>query len=223
MDDPVSEIATAITLCAAAATPDAQIAAFRTYCHAETSFLHPFCHVPRGPGSLEKVIEVYQFYRSVIAATEFEVLSTAFDREAGQVFVRLIQRPRLRWAPGWIPVELPMLICFRVVQEEDGGKWVIRSIEDFVQPMVSLFGLFFFFFGFPLFGQRMVNLSLETDLMLTRSIFGSPCSICCRPRRSAGGSACSYTSSFSSEVAIWGKFFYFRHRRTRHHNTRAEN
>jgi hypothetical protein len=36
-----------------------------------------------------------------------------------------------------------MLICFRVVQEEEGGKWVIRSIEDFVQPMVSLFGLCF--------------------------------------------------------------------------------
>jgi hypothetical protein len=89
------------------------------------------------------VIEIYQFYRSVIPATNFEILSIAFDEQRGQLFVKLIQRPKLRFNPSWIPVALPMLICFTLVKREyDGeGRYYIDAIEDFVQPMVSLDGV----------------------------------------------------------------------------------
>jgi hypothetical protein len=142
MNDPIAEIPSAINACAAASTADSQIAAFHKYCLPTTSFLHPMCYVASGSNSLEKVIEIYQFYRSVIPATSFEVLSVAFDEQKGQLFVKLVQRPKLRFTPGWLRVELPMLICFTVVKrEEDGdgeGRWFIGAIEDFVQPMVSL-------------------------------------------------------------------------------------
>jgi hypothetical protein len=95
------------------------------------------------------VIEVYQFYRSAIPATSFEILSIAFDEQSGQLFVKHIQRPKLRFTPGWIRVELPMLICFTLVKQEDDGeaRFFIDAIEDFVQPMVSLAGFLLCGFG----------------------------------------------------------------------------
>lgn len=137
MDDPLAEIATAIDRCAAAPSPDDQAAAFKHYFVPDSTFSHPLCYVGRSADSRSIITEIYFFYRSVIPETSFEVVAKAWDPEALHLFVRLIQRPKfLIVGRFWVP-ELPMLIHFTLVRREDDGKFLIRDLEDLIQPRVS--------------------------------------------------------------------------------------
>lgn len=134
MNDPVSEIETAINHCAAATSADAQILAFSRYFLPDASFLHPFCYVGHGPDSRFRIVQVYMFYRAVIPRTSFQIQSVAFDARNLHLYVRLIQRPEIWGLSRFVVPDLPMLIHFTLREVE--GKYLIAEQEDNIQPRV---------------------------------------------------------------------------------------
>ncbi|KAI9729188.1 MAG: hypothetical protein M1834_007095 [Cirrosporium novae-zelandiae] len=139
MNNPITEIVTAIDHCAGARNADEQVTAFHRYFTTDASFLHPLCYVPSGKDSRKRFIGIFLFYRSVISKATFDITSVAFNEEKGMLYVDLIQMPSFRvvswllW--GWTP-KVPMHIIFHLRKED--GKWRIDSEEDVVQPLSIL-------------------------------------------------------------------------------------
>ena len=137
MDNPEKEVADVIRVVAGATTPDSQIDAIEKYFTRDASFLHPLCFVAPGQDSRSRIILIYLFYRALIPRTNFEIQSVAWDRQAGRVFIALIQKPQIRglsWL--WVP-DIPMRIhC--TLRAGRGGKYLIEAQEDLIQPRVCL-------------------------------------------------------------------------------------
>lgn len=131
MQNPETEISTAINLCAGAPDADIQISAFHKYMDSDHSFLHPLCYVPPGPDSLKRVVGIFMFYRGIIWKTKFTVKTCAFDKRTNNLYVDLTQEPCFRgisWAPA-----VPMHCHFKLRWHEDVALYKIIYHEDIVQ------------------------------------------------------------------------------------------
>lgn len=134
MDDPTTEIPTAINRCAGALSPDAQITAFEHYFTPDSSFLHPLCYVPSGHDSRRRIIGIYLFYRGIIPKTSFEIQHVALDERTLHLYVGLIQRPEVLLMRTFFVPAVPMHIHFHL--RKVGGKYYIDSQEDLIQARV---------------------------------------------------------------------------------------
>lgn len=93
MDSPLHDIKHVINAVAGSPSPDAQIAAIEHYFAHDAAFSYPIFAIPRAPGSRNRIIGTYLFYRNAVRSVRYEFLSIAFDEKAGRVFVELNQWP----------------------------------------------------------------------------------------------------------------------------------
>ncbi|KAJ7810863.1 hypothetical protein B0H14DRAFT_2607026 [Mycena olivaceomarginata] len=78
MQNPVSEIGAVVSLLTAATAPEIQKSAFLKYITPDAGFRHPICNVTPGPGSRERVLGIFQWYR--IMSPHIDITVNSADR-----------------------------------------------------------------------------------------------------------------------------------------------
>ncbi|KAJ7747646.1 hypothetical protein DFH07DRAFT_830850 [Mycena maculata] len=131
MQNPVSEISAVVSLLTAAAAPDIQQATFRKYVTSDAGFRHPLCNVTPGPGSRERVLGVYQWYRILSPHIDITVKSVVHDPENHILLLDVVQTFHVRFSP-FKPV--PSNLFIRLTLREENGLHYIAFQEDFYHP-----------------------------------------------------------------------------------------
>ncbi|KAJ7074811.1 hypothetical protein C8F01DRAFT_35339 [Mycena amicta] len=133
MQNPASEIGAVVTLLTAAAAPDIQKAAFLRYVTPDAGFRHPICSVVPGPGSREKLLGIYQWYRILSPHIEITVNNVVHDPANHLLLLDVVQSFSLRLSP-FKPVPARLLVRLTLREGADDGLHYIAFQEDFYHP-----------------------------------------------------------------------------------------
>ncbi|KAJ7764879.1 hypothetical protein B0H16DRAFT_1526062 [Mycena metata] len=131
MQHPSSEVGAVVSLLTAAAAPDIQKAAFLKYLTPDAGFRHPLCHVTPGPGSRDRVLGIYQWYRIMSPHIDITVKSVVHDSANNVLLLDVVQKFHLRFSP-FSPA--PSRLLVRLTLKEENGLHYIASQEDFYHP-----------------------------------------------------------------------------------------
>ncbi|KAJ7764901.1 hypothetical protein B0H16DRAFT_1526144 [Mycena metata] len=131
MQHPSSEVGAVVSLLTAAAAPDIQKAAFLKYLTPDAGFRHPLCHVTPGPGSRDRVLGIYQWYRIMSPHIDITVKSVVHDTANNVLLLDVVQKFHLRFSP-FSPA--PSRLLVRLTLREENGLHYIASQEDFYHP-----------------------------------------------------------------------------------------
>ncbi|KAJ7086386.1 hypothetical protein B0H15DRAFT_886779 [Mycena belliarum] len=131
MQHPSSEVGAVVSLLTAAAAPEIQKAAFHRYLTADAGFRHPLCKVAPGPGSRERLLGIYQWYRILSPHIDISVKSVAHDTTANMLLLDVVQIFHIRLSP-FKPA--PSRLLVRLTLREENGLHYIAFQEDFYHP-----------------------------------------------------------------------------------------
>jgi len=132
MDDVNHEIVKAVELITTANTPEVQLAAIHKFFVPDAGFNHPLCYVPRGPGSREQILGIYQWYREMSPTIHLKVENYSWDESASIVYLNVIQTFKIWWSP-FKSAPARLLVRLSLVRGES-GKFLIAQQDDFYQP-----------------------------------------------------------------------------------------
>ncbi|KAJ7605242.1 hypothetical protein DFH06DRAFT_1287282 [Mycena polygramma] len=131
MQNPASEVGAVVSLLTAAAAPDIQKVAFLKYLTPDAGFRHPLCNVAPGPGSRERVLGIYQWYRIMSPRIDITVKNVVHDTASNILLLDVVQQFRLRFSP-FAPA--PSRLLVRLTLREENGLHFIAFQEDFYHP-----------------------------------------------------------------------------------------
>ncbi|KAF7328856.1 hypothetical protein MVEN_02515200 [Mycena venus] len=131
MQSPASEVGAVVSLLTAAAAPEIQKAAFLKYVTPDAGFRHPICHVIPGPGSRERLLGVYQWYRIMSPHIDITVKSVVHDQTNNTLLLDVVQHFHIRLSP-FKPA--PSRLLVRLTLREENGLHYIAFQEDFYHP-----------------------------------------------------------------------------------------
>ncbi|KAF7290753.1 hypothetical protein MIND_01316000 [Mycena indigotica] len=132
MQNPTSEIGAVVSLLTAAAAPDIQKAAFLRYMTSDAGFRHPLCSVLPGPGSRERVLGIYQWYRIMSPRIDITVNNVVYDETNRILLLDVVQLFHIRFSP-FKPAPARLLVRLTLRQDHD-GLFYIALQEDFYHP-----------------------------------------------------------------------------------------
>ncbi|KAH8111647.1 hypothetical protein DFH11DRAFT_1690301 [Phellopilus nigrolimitatus] len=133
MDDPRSEIVNCVKELTLSPSPARQRAAVLTYFAPDAGFLHPLCTVPRGPGSRERILGIYEWYRDMSPNISAEVESSVYDGQRNVAYLDIVQSFHIFISP-FKPKPARLLVKVTLERSQDDGKYYIIQQEDFYQP-----------------------------------------------------------------------------------------
>ncbi|TFK70991.1 hypothetical protein BDN72DRAFT_765690 [Pluteus cervinus] len=139
MENPSKEIADVVHQICTSLSPDVQKETIeRCFTH-DAAFDHPLVSVPGGPGSRERLLGVYQWYRVLSPNTKVEVKHTTWDEANKLLWLDVCQTfsPRISPLPGF-----PADMVVRLSMRKEGNLWCIEHQQDFFEPAVSICGHF---------------------------------------------------------------------------------
>ncbi|KAJ7186895.1 hypothetical protein C8R46DRAFT_858225, partial [Mycena filopes] len=131
MQHPSSEVGAVVSLLTAAAAPDIQKAAFHKYLTPDAGFRHPLCHVATAPGSRERVLAIYQWYRIMSPNIDISVKNVVHDTANNILLLDVVQHFHIRLSP-FKPA--PSRLLVRLTLREENGLHYIAFQEDFYHP-----------------------------------------------------------------------------------------
>ncbi|KAJ6524442.1 hypothetical protein DFH09DRAFT_1189594 [Mycena vulgaris] len=131
MQHPSSEVGAVVSLLTAAAAPDIQKAAFHRYLTSDAGFRHPLCNVTPGPGSRERLLGIYQWYRILSPHIDITVKSVVHDTDNNTLLLDVVQVFHLRLSP-FKPA--PSRLLVRLTLREENDLHYIAFQEDFYHP-----------------------------------------------------------------------------------------
>ncbi|KAK0500868.1 hypothetical protein EDD18DRAFT_1146286 [Armillaria luteobubalina] len=131
MQRPAHEISAVVSLITTAVTPEIQQAGIQRYFTPDAGFRHPLCAVSSGPGSRERVLGIYQWYRVVSPKLELDVKSVVYDKEQGILILEVVQSFHFRLSP-FKPA--PSRLVVRLTLKEVDRLYYIAFEEDFYHP-----------------------------------------------------------------------------------------
>ncbi|KAJ7021432.1 hypothetical protein C8F04DRAFT_1140809 [Mycena alexandri] len=131
MQHPSSEVGAVVSLLTAAAAPDIQKAAFLKYLTPDAGFRHPLCNVTPGPGSRDRVLGIYQWYRIMSPHIDIAVKSVVHDTVNNVLLLDVVQHFHLRFSP-FRPA--PSRLLVRLTLREENGLHYVAFQEDFYHP-----------------------------------------------------------------------------------------
>ncbi|PBL00218.1 hypothetical protein ARMGADRAFT_368641 [Armillaria gallica] len=134
MQRPAHEISAVVSLITTAVTPEIQQAGIQRYFTPDAGFRHPLCAVSPGPGSRERVLGIYQWYRVMSPKLEPEVKSVVYDKEQGILILEVVQSFHFRLSP-FKPA--PSRLVVRLTLKEVDRLYYIAFEEDFYHPDVK--------------------------------------------------------------------------------------
>ncbi|KAJ7688958.1 hypothetical protein B0H17DRAFT_1160203 [Mycena rosella] len=114
MQHPSSEVGAVVSLLTAAAAPDIQKAA-----------------VTPGPGSRERLLGIYQWYRIMSPHIDITVKSVVHDTDNNTLLLDVVQMFHIRFSP-FKPA--PSRLLVRLTLREENGLQYIAFQEDFYHP-----------------------------------------------------------------------------------------
>ncbi|KAF5653842.1 monooxygenase [Fusarium heterosporum] len=131
MENPVQEIAGVIKSLTQG-TPDVQESALREYFLPNASFSHPYCRVPSiskgqfplagGLESIQLILGIYRWYRTLSPHIDIKVDSAAFDQQSGLLYVSLRQTFALWFIPLYkAPVRLVSVLQLTQLSSESSS------------------------------------------------------------------------------------------------------
>jgi hypothetical protein len=131
MEHPVKEIGGVIKSLTEG-SPDVQESALRDYFLPNASFTHPFCHVPSiskgqvplagGLESIQLILGIYRWYRTLSPHIDIQVDSAAFDQKSGLLYVSLRQTFALWFIPLYkAPVRLVSVLQLTQLSPESSS------------------------------------------------------------------------------------------------------
>ncbi|KAJ7226885.1 hypothetical protein GGX14DRAFT_298477, partial [Mycena pura] len=132
MQNPVSEIRTVVSLLAASKAPEIQKAAFLRYLTPDAGFRHPLCSVAPGPGSRDRVLGIYQWYRILSPHIDMTVNNVVHDADNHIFLLDVVQVFHLRITP--FKAAPARLLVRLTLQEGPDGLHYIAFQEDFYHP-----------------------------------------------------------------------------------------
>ncbi|KAJ6632515.1 hypothetical protein B0H10DRAFT_2159662 [Mycena sp. CBHHK59/15] len=131
MQHPSSEVSTVVTLLTAAVSPDIQQAAFHKYLTSDAGFRHPLCNVTPGPGSRDRLLGIYQWYRILSPRLEIIVKNVVYDELNNILLLDVVQIFHV-WLSPFKPA--PSRLLVRLTLREENGLYYIAFQEDFYHP-----------------------------------------------------------------------------------------
>ncbi|KAJ7301838.1 hypothetical protein B0H14DRAFT_2668025 [Mycena olivaceomarginata] len=131
MQNPVSEIGAVVSLLTAAAAPEIQKSAFLKYITPDAGFRHPICNVTPGPGSRERVLGIFQWYRIMSPHIDITVNSAVHNPSNNTLLLDVVQEFHIRLSP-FKPA--PSRLLVRLTLREENGLQYIAFQEDFYHP-----------------------------------------------------------------------------------------
>ncbi|KAJ7235090.1 hypothetical protein B0H12DRAFT_1142091 [Mycena haematopus] len=131
MQSPVAEVGVVMSLLTAAASPEIQTAAFHKYISPDAGFRHPICHVLPGPGSRDRILAIFQWYRIMSPHLKIALKSVVHDPANNTLLLDVVQEFHIRLSP-FKPA--PSRLLVRLTLREDNGLHYIAFQEDFYHP-----------------------------------------------------------------------------------------
>ncbi|KAJ6558192.1 hypothetical protein B0H19DRAFT_946469 [Mycena capillaripes] len=131
MQNPSNEVGAVVSLLTAAAAPDIQKLAFLKYLTPDAGFRHPLCNVVPGPGSRDRLLGIYQWYRIMSPRIDLTVKSVIHDPANNVLLLDVVQFFHLRFSP-FAPA--PSRLLVRLTLREEKGLHYIAFQEDFYHP-----------------------------------------------------------------------------------------
>ncbi|KAJ7915661.1 hypothetical protein B0H13DRAFT_395553 [Mycena leptocephala] len=131
MQNPSSEVGAVVSLLTAAAAPDIQKAAFLKYLTPDAAFRHPLCNVSPGPGSRDRLLGIYQWYRILSPHIDITVKRVVHDPASNTLLLDVVQYFHLRFSPF---KAAPSRLLVRLTLREENGLHYIALQEDFYHP-----------------------------------------------------------------------------------------
>ncbi|KAK0466226.1 uncharacterized protein EV420DRAFT_816800 [Desarmillaria tabescens] len=131
MQHPAHEISSVVSLITTAVAPEIQKAGIQRYFTPDAGLRHPLCAVSPGPGSRERVLGIYQWYRVMSPKVELDVKSVVYDKEQGILILEVVQSFHIRLSP-FKPA--PSRLVVRLTLKEVDRLYYIAFQEDFYHP-----------------------------------------------------------------------------------------
>ncbi|KAJ6510612.1 argonaute-like protein [Mycena sanguinolenta] len=131
MQNPVDEVGAAVSLLTAAVSPEIQKAAFSKYFAPDAGFRHPMCHVAPGPGSRDRILAIFQWYRIMSPNLKITTNSVVHDSANNTLLLDVVQEFHIRLSP-FKPA--PSRLLVRLTLREVNGLQYIAFQEDFYHP-----------------------------------------------------------------------------------------
>ncbi|PNP82279.1 hypothetical protein FNYG_04468 [Fusarium nygamai] len=138
MEHPVKEISGVIKLLTQG-SPDVQESTLREYFLPNASFSHPYCRVPSiskgqiplagGLESIQLILAIYRWYRTLSPHIDLKVDSAAFDQKSGLLYVSIRQTFALWFIPLYkAPVKLVSVLQLTQLSPESSSE--DEGLED---------------------------------------------------------------------------------------------
>ncbi|CZR40353.1 uncharacterized protein FPRO_05253 [Fusarium proliferatum ET1] len=132
MEHPVKEIAGVIKSLTQG-SPDVQESTLREYFLPNASFSHPYCRVPSiskgqiplagGLESIQLILAIYRWYRTLSPHIDLKVDSAAFDQKSGLLYVSIRQTFALWFIPLYkAPVKLVSVLQLTQLSPESSSE-----------------------------------------------------------------------------------------------------
>lgn len=131
MEDPPRQISEVVTLLATADSPDIQKATVEKFFTQDAGFSHPVCAVNREPGSRDRILGIYQWYRVLSPTITIDVQEVAYNREKNVLYLDITQKFHIRYSPL---EPAPARLITKLTLQKHGELHYIALQEDFYHP-----------------------------------------------------------------------------------------
>ncbi|KAG7452038.1 uncharacterized protein BT62DRAFT_881857 [Guyanagaster necrorhizus] len=131
MEHPADEISSVVSLITTAVAPEIQQDGIQRYFTPDAGFRHPLCAVRPGPGSRERILGLYQWYRVMSPKIDLDVKSIVYDKPQGILILDVVQSFHIRLSP-FKPA--PSRLVVRLTLKEVDRLYYIAFQEDFYHP-----------------------------------------------------------------------------------------
>ncbi|KAK9767053.1 hypothetical protein K7432_003407 [Basidiobolus ranarum] len=138
MEDPIKELPLVIRNALGTVKSQIQRETLEMIFIDESEFVHPLIHILPGPGSKERVIQAYRFWKGCTWEDIPEIQEVWFDPGLCKAMMKLTQTVR--------PIHMPLIqseirLTVLLDFEKSQGKYRIKKQEDFI-PFEDLLNLF---------------------------------------------------------------------------------
>ncbi|KAF9565439.1 hypothetical protein CPC08DRAFT_622454, partial [Agrocybe pediades] len=131
MQSPSTEMPAVIRLVTASATPDIQKAAICKYFTIDAGYRHPLFLVEPAAESRDRVLAVYQWYRTISHDLKVDVQDVVYDRLHNKAYVDIVQTINLRFSP--FTSRHYRIMCRFTLRTKAGLHYICKK-EDFLHP-----------------------------------------------------------------------------------------
>ncbi|KAF8147732.1 hypothetical protein K438DRAFT_1733995 [Mycena galopus ATCC 62051] len=132
MQNPTSDVGAVVSLLTAAASPEIQRAAFLKYITPDAGFRHPLCNVAPAPGSRDRVLGIFQWYRILSPHIDITTKSVVHDPATNTLLLDVVQHFHIRLSP-FKPAPSRLLVRLTLREGNDGLHYIAFQ-EDFYHP-----------------------------------------------------------------------------------------